>query len=82
VDDALANKAKTCPYPGPLSGWGFSFPATGIILAPGTVGTAGSTRHCTGALARASEPVAQGFPLNTKQIQMWAAPLCYRLSRR
>ena len=47
----------------PLSGWGFSFPATGITLAAGTVGTAGSTRHCTGALARASEPAA-GLPFH------------------
>jgi hypothetical protein len=48
----------------PLSGWGFSFPATGITLAAGTVGTAGSTRHCTGALARASEPAAPGLPFH------------------
>ena len=48
----------------PLSGWGFSFPATGITLAAGTVGTAGSTRHCTGALARASESAAPGLPFH------------------
>ena len=65
MDDALAEKPKLAPAR-PLSGWGFSFPATGITLAAGTVGTAGSTRHCTGALARASEPAAPGRPAQHK----------------
>ena len=59
MDDALADKAKLAPAR-PLSGWGFSFPATGITLAAGMWGRPGLP--ATGPW-RASEPGALGLPL-------------------
>jgi hypothetical protein len=64
VDDALADKAKLAPSR-PLSGWGFPFSSNWDYPRCRHSGTAGSTRHCTGALARGRCPGPSSFPLPT-----------------